>query len=94
MVPTRAYNIFENFWGDRFNEIEDDFFKPVITKKLSRDLDKVMNQGWDTNDWRNVKEGESYQTQTYYTNKNGVETKKSITNKTKYVDGVPTSETI
>ena len=40
-----------------------------------------------------MKDGESYKTSTYYTNKNGVESKKSITSKTKYENGVPYSET-
>ena len=40
-----------------------------------------------------MKEGESYKTSSYYTNKNGVESKKSISTKTKIENGVPVSET-
>lgn len=51
-----------------------------------------MREGNDE-DWGNVKDGESYKTSTYYTNKNGVESKKSITSKTKFENGVPLTET-
>lgn len=44
-------------------------------------------------DWSKINTGESQKTETYYTNKNGVESKKSITTKTKYENGVPSVET-
>lgn len=94
IAPLRAHNIFEDFWGNRFNEWDDadDFFKPVLRNKWSRNLDRMLS-GQANEDWSNVQDGESYKTSTYYTNKNGVESKKSVSTKTKYVGGVPTSET-
>lgn len=41
----------------------------------------------------NIKDGESQRTSTYYTNRNGVEQKKSVTTRTKYENGVPITET-
>ena len=67
-------------------------FRPVLRNKWSRNLDKWMREGNDE-DWGNIKDGESYKTSTYYTNKNGVESKKSITSKTKFENGVPLTET-
>lgn len=94
IAPMRAHNIFEDFWGNRFNEWNevDDFFRPALRSKWSRNLDRLMSDTANE-DWSNVKDGESYKTSTYYTNKNGVESKKSVSTKTKFVDGVPTSET-
>ena len=93
IAPMRAHNIFEDFWGNRWNEWEDadDFFRPALRTKWSRNLDRMLNEG--NEDWSNVKDGESYKTSTYYTNKNGVESKKSVSTKTKIQDGVPVSET-
>lgn len=55
-------------------------------------MDKMLNEGLNE-DWSQVKDGESYKTSTYYTNKNGIESKKSVSSKTKFVDGVPHTET-
>lgn len=43
IAPVRAHSIFENFWGDRFHELEDDFFRPVLKNKWSRNMDKMLN---------------------------------------------------
>lgn len=94
IAPIRANNIFENFWGDRWNQIEeaDDQFRPMLNKKWSKDLDRWMREG-NNDDWSSVNQGESFKTESYYTNKNGIESKKSISTKTKYENGVPTTET-
>lgn len=74
-------------------EETDQLFRPLLRNKWSRNLDKALNQGWDNEDWSNVKEGESQKVSTYYTNKNGVESKKTISTKTKYENGIPKTET-
>jgi hypothetical protein len=45
IAPLRAHSIFEDFWGDRFNEWDDDeFLKPMLKNKWSRDLDQWFEQ--------------------------------------------------
>lgn len=47
MVPFRASNIFEDFWANRFNEIDtmDEMFKPMMRTGWIRDMDKMFNLG-------------------------------------------------
>jgi len=91
MVPVRAHNIFDDFFGNRFLDMEeDDIFKPIFHKKWSRDLDRMMI---DEND-PNMTNGETVKTSSVYTNKNGVESKKSVTTKKKIVDGKANEETV
>jgi len=69
MVPFRASNIFEDFWGSRLNELDDDeFLKPMLRNKWSRDLDKWFEQS----EASSIKNGESQKTSVYYTNNNGI----------------------
>lgn len=61
----------------------------MLRTKWSRNLDKAF-KGLDD---EKITDGESMKTSTYYTNRNGVEQKKSITSKTRYENGVPVTET-
>jgi DnaJ-class molecular chaperone len=90
MVPVRAHNIFEDFFGNRFlNMEEDDIFKPIFHKKWSRDLDRMMI---DEND-PSITNGETVKTSSVYSCKDGVESKKAVTTKKKIVDGKVNEET-
>ena len=82
MAPVKAHNIFEDFFGDRFFDFpsEDEFFKPLIKKKWSRNLDNLME---DEDSWRNIDNGETMKTNTVYQNNNGVESKKTVSTKRK-----------
>ena len=88
MVPSRAHNIFEDFFGNRFFEIEmpteEEFFKPILNKRWTRNLDSMME---DENSWKDIENGETYKTETVYSNNNGVESKKSVTTKRKIDNG-------
>lgn len=86
MVPVRAHNIFDNFFSNRlFNfEEDDDFFRPILHKKWSRDLDQMMIDEGNLSD---IKNGEQVKTSSVYNYNNGVETKKTVTNKKKVTDG-------
>lgn len=55
IAPIRANNIFEDFWGNRFGEWDDvdDFFRPALRTRWSRNLDRMLNEGDE--DWSNVK---------------------------------------
>lgn len=46
--PFRAHNTFENFWGSRWNELDDadSFFRPLLTSKWSRDLDRQLRNNF------------------------------------------------
>ena len=87
MAPVKAHNIFEDFFGDRFFNFpsEDEFFKPLIKKKWSRNLDNLME---DEDSWRNIDNGETMKTNTVYQNNNGVESKKTVSTKRKIENGV------
>jgi hypothetical protein len=42
MVPMRAHNIFDDFFGNRLLSWEDDSLKPMFHNKWSKDLDRMM----------------------------------------------------
>lgn len=88
MAPVKAHTIFEDFFGNRlFNfDKEDDFFRPIMQKKWSSDLDRMMI---DEGNWSG-KDGEQVKTSSVYNYNNGVETKKSVTSKKKIKDGKTT----
>lgn len=97
ITPFRANDIFENFWTDRWNELEeeaDSLFRPLLRNRWTRNLDRAFSLPWFNDDWSNVREGESQKVSTYYTNRNGVENKKTISTKTRYENGIPKTETI
>lgn len=87
MEPVKAHNMFEDFFGDRFFQFptEEEFFKPMIKKKWSRNLDNLME---DEDSWRNIDQGETVKTNTVYQNNNGIESKKTVTTKRKVDKGV------
>ena len=88
MIPSKAHNIFEDFLGERFFNFptEEEFFKPILKKKWSRNLDSLME---DENSWREIDNGETVKTNTVYQNNNGVESKKTVTTKRKIENGQP-----
>lgn len=52
MVPVKAHSIFDDFFGNRWESLEDDF-KPILHSKWSRSLDKEMVDEKD----EDIKEG-------------------------------------
>jgi len=90
MVPVRAHDIFDDFFGNRLFSLEDDDFKPIFHNKWTKDLDRLM---LDEADEKNVKEGETVKTSSVWTNKNGKETKKTVTSKKTVKDGKVDEET-
>jgi curved DNA-binding protein CbpA len=68
MVPIRAHNIFDDFFGNRWLANDDDVFRPLFHNRWTKDLDKLMI---DEKDEKDVKEGETVKTSSVYTNKNG-----------------------
>lgn len=92
IVPTRAHDIFEDFIGNRMFDYpsEDDFFKPILKKKWSKSLDRMME---DEDSWRNINSGETMKTSTVYTNHNGVHSKKTVSTKRTVENGVAKTTT-
>ena len=88
MVPVRAHSIFDDFFGNRWGSIEDDF-KPMLHSKWSRDLDKMMLDEKD----EDLKEGQTVKTSSVWSNKNGQETGKTVTTKKVVKDGKAKEET-
>jgi hypothetical protein len=43
MVPVRAHNIFDDFFGNRWLSLEDEEFRPIFHHKWTKNLDKLMN---------------------------------------------------
>jgi curved DNA-binding protein CbpA len=85
MVPMRAHNIFDDFFGNRFTSLDDDdLIKPILHKRWSKDLDSLM---LDENDEKNIKDGETIKTSSVFTSNNGVQSKKTVTTKKKIKDG-------
>jgi len=84
MVPVRAHSIFDDFFGSRLFSLDDDDFRPIFHNKWSRDLDKLM---LDEADEKNLKEGQTIKSSSVWTNKNGKETKKTVTSKKTVKDG-------
>lgn len=84
MVPIRAHNIFEDWFGNKiFNWNDDDSLMPVLHNKWSKDLDKMMLEDDD----ESIKNGQKIKTSTVYSNDNGVEKKKTVTTKKAVKDG-------
>jgi DnaJ-class molecular chaperone len=83
IAPVRAHNIFEDFFGNRWFNLDDDDFKPIFHNKWIKNLDKMMID----EDEENAKEGETIKTSSYWTNKNGQETGKTVTTKKTVKDG-------
>ena len=71
MPPSKAHNIFEDFFEDKFFNFpsEEEFFKPIIKKKWSRNLDNMMD---NDDSWRDIRNGETVKTNTVYENNNGI----------------------
>ena len=82
MVPVRAHNIFDDFFGNRWMSLEDDF-KPLFHNKWSKDLDKMMIDEKD----ENINDGQTIKTSSVWTNKNGEESGKTVTTKKTIKDG-------
>ena len=88
MVPVRAHNIFDDFFGNKWSVLEDDF-KPQLHSKWSRDLDKMMLDEKE----ENMNEGQSIKTSSVWNSKNGEETGKKVTTKKVFKDGKSKEET-
>jgi len=79
MVPFRAHNIFDDFFGNRWISLkDDDIFKPMFQNKWIKNMDRMMI---DEGDEKNIKDGQTIKTSSVWTNKNGQECKKLITTK-------------
>lgn len=89
MVPMRAHSIFDDFFGDRWSLLDDDF-RPHFHNRWVRDLDKMMI---DEKDEPNIKEGNTIKTSSLYSNKNGKESGKTVTTKKTVKDGKTHEET-
>ena len=88
MVPVKAHSIFDDFFGNRWNSLEDDF-KPLFHSKWSRDLDKMMIDEKD----EDMKEGQTVKTSSFWSNKDGQESGKTVTTKRFVKDGKEKEET-
>ena len=88
MVPSRAHNIFEDFFGNRFFDFEmpaeEEYLKPIISRRWTKNLDSLME---DEDSWRNIDNGETVKTSTVYSNDNGVESMKKVTTKREIKNG-------
>lgn len=80
----RAHNIFDDFFGNKWLSIMDDDFRPLLENKWSKKLDNLMI---DENEEKNIKEGEVFKTSSVYTNKNGQESRKTVSTKKTFKDG-------
>lgn len=89
MVPVRAHSIFDDFFGSKWNSLEEDF-KPLFHKKWSRDIDNMM---LDEGDEKNVTDGQTVKTSSVWSNRNGQETGKTVTTKKVIKDGKAKEET-
>lgn len=78
MVPVRAHNIFDDFFVNRWLSIEDDEVRPLFQNKWAKNLDNLM---LDESEEKDIKEGQTIKTSSVYTNKNGEESKKTVTSK-------------
>ena len=88
MVPVKAHSIVDDFFGNRWNSLEDDF-KPLFHSKWSRDLDKMMIDEKD----EDMKEGQTVKTSSFWSNKDGQESGKTVTTKRFVKDGKEKEET-
>lgn len=79
--------MFEDFFSDRFFNFpkEQEFFKPILKRKWSRNLDYLME---DEDSWRDINYGETVKTNSVYHNNNGVESKKTVSTKKKIENGI------
>jgi len=80
----KAHNIFDDYFGNRlFDWGEDETFKPIFQKNWMKNLDKMMLDEADEKDLslKGVKDGETVKTSSVWTNKNGQESKKTVTTK-------------
>lgn len=78
--------------GDRFFDFpqQDDFFKPILKKKWSRELDRMMDYD---DGWRDINNGETVKTNTIFSNNNGVQSKKTVSTSRKIINGIPETHT-
>lgn len=54
----RAHNIFEDFWGNRWNELENDnFFRPMLTSKWVRDINRQLRDSFNELENMPIKDG-------------------------------------
>lgn len=84
MVPMRAHSIFDDFFGKRWLTMEDEDFRPLFQNRWTKNLDNLMI---DEGDERNIKDGQTIKTSSVYTNKNGQESKKTVTTKKNFKGG-------
>lgn len=89
MVPVRAHSIFDDFFGNRWSVLDDDF-RPHFHNRWTRDLDKMM---LDERDEPLETEGETVKKSSVWSSKNGKETGKTVTTKKKVKDGKTHEET-
>lgn len=77
--------------GDRFFDMpkEDEFFRPLFSKKWERNLNKMMQD----ESFNGIDNGETYKTSTVYSNNNGVESKKTVSTKRVIKNGVAETHT-
>lgn len=87
VMPSMAHSVFEDFYKSRPFEIahEEDFFKPILKKKWSFGLDKMMNE--EDNFGKLHDNGEVWKESTVYSNDNGVESKKHVKVARKAING-------
>ncbi len=91
MVPMKAHDIFEDFFGNRWSVL-DESFKPLFHNRWVRDLDKMMLDEGD--ELKGIKEGQSMKTSSVYTNKDGKESGKTVTTKRTIKNGKMKEETV
>lgn len=63
---------------------EEEFFKPIISKRWTKNLDSLME---DEDSWKNIDNGETVKTSTVYSNDNGLESRKTVITKRQIKDG-------
>lgn len=89
MVPVRAYNIFDDFFGNRLTSINEEV-RPLFHNRWTRDLDRMMLD--ESEEFKNA-QGETIKKSSVWSNKNGQKTGKTITTKKVVKDGKTVEET-
>lgn len=91
MVPMKAHDIFEDFFGNKLSVLDEDF-RPMFHTKWVRDLDKMMLD--EADELKGIKEGQSMKTSSVYTIKDGKESGKKVTSKKTIKNGKMREETV
>jgi len=93
MVPMRAHNIFDDFFGNRMMCWGDDDFKPLFHNKWTKDMDQMMMMDEDDEKMMMMKDGQTVKTNSVWTKKNGKESMKTMTTKKTMKNGKVNTET-